>query len=87
MLHRKGNRVDVEALHGRFPLRRSADEGSNVGSRIQKVAAVELGFRGAPGCFQGMRVYKGEGSTSVEQQGPHKGGGRAPTLLGTSCTS
>ena len=31
--HRKGYGVDVEALHGRFPLRRSTDEGSKMGSR------------------------------------------------------
>ena len=31
--HRKGYGVDVEALHGRFPLRQSADEGSKMGSR------------------------------------------------------
>jgi hypothetical protein len=31
--HRKGYGVDVEALHGRFPLRRSAGEGSKMGSR------------------------------------------------------
>ena len=47
-------------------------------SWIQKVAAVELGFRGAPGCFQGTGVYIGEGSTSVEQRGAHEAGGRAP---------
>ena len=35
-------------------------------SRVQKVAAVEIGFRGAPGCFQGMQVYIGEGSQSGE---------------------
>ena len=31
--HRRGYGVDVEALRGRFPLRRSADEGSKMGSR------------------------------------------------------
>ena len=31
--HRRGYGVDVEALHGRFPLRRSANEGSKMGSR------------------------------------------------------
>ena len=38
-------------------------------SRIQKVAAVELGFHGALGCFQGTGVYIGEGRTSVEPRG------------------
>ena len=31
--HRRGYGVDVEALHGRFPLRRSAGKGSKMGSR------------------------------------------------------
>ena len=31
--HRRGYGVDVEALYGRFPLRRSAGEGSKMGSR------------------------------------------------------
>ena len=46
-------------------------------SRVQKVAAVEIVFRGAPGCFQGMEVYIGEGGRSVDQHGAHEGGGRA----------
>ena len=48
--------------------------------QIQKVAVVGLGFRGAPGCFQGTVVYIGEGSTSVEQRVAHEGGGRAHPL-------
>ena len=47
-------------------------------SRVQKVAAVELGFRGAPGCSRGTWIYIGGRSMSVEQQGSHEGGGRAP---------
>ena len=39
---------------------------------------VEKWFRGSPGCFQGIRVYIGEGSRSVELPGAHEGGG-APT--------
>ena len=34
--HRRGYGVDVEALHGRFPLRRSAGEGSKMGSRVYR---------------------------------------------------
>ena len=49
-------------------------------SRIQKVAVVELGFHGAPGCFQGTVVYIGEESMSVEPRGAHEGGGRAHSL-------
>ena len=46
-------------------------------SRVQKVAAVELGFRCAPGCLGGTSMYIGGRSTSVEQQGAHEGGGCA----------
>ena len=47
-------------------------------SWVQKVAAVEIGFRGAPGCFRGVWVYIGGRSTSVELRGAHEGGGRPP---------
>ena len=58
-------------------------------SRVQKVAAVELGFCGAPGCLGGTWIYIGGRSTLVEQRGSHKGGGctlggggrRAPYLV------
>ena len=43
-LHRRGHGVDEEALIDRFPLRRSAGKGPKM----------EIGFRGAPGCFQGI---------------------------------
>ena len=59
-------------------------------SRVQKVAVVEIVFRGAPGCFQGIRVYIGERSRSVELRGAHEGGGRAllpPGFLAASLTS
>ena len=46
-------------------------------SRVQKVAAVELGFHGAPGCLWGTWTYIGGRSRSVEQGGAHVGGGRA----------
>ena len=46
-------------------------------SWVQKVAAVEKVFRGAPPCFQGIRVYIGAGSRTVEPRGAHEGGGRA----------
>ena len=38
---------------------------------------VEIGFRGAPGCFQGMEVYIGEGGRSGEPRGAPEGGARA----------
>ena len=38
-------------------------------SWVQKVAAVEIGFCGAPGCFRGVSIYIGGRSRSVEQRG------------------
>ena len=32
MLHRKGNRVNVDALHDRIPLRQIAEKGPKLGS-------------------------------------------------------
>ena len=53
--HRRGYGVDVEALRDRFPLQRSARKVPQDGiSWVQKVAAVEIGFRGALGCFRGI---------------------------------
>ena len=49
---------------------------------IQKVAAVELGFWLRPRSFGGTWIYIGGRSTSVEQRGPHEGGGRAPLPRG-----
>ena len=46
-------------------------------SRVKKVAAVEIGFHGAPGCFRGMEVYIGKGGRSGEPRGAHEGGGHA----------
>ena len=46
-------------------------------SWVQKVAAVETGFRGAPGCLRGIWIYIGGRSRSVEQRGAHEGGGCA----------
>ena len=46
-------------------------------SRVQKVAAVELGFRGAPGCLGGTWTYIGGRSRSVEPREAHEGGGCA----------
>ena len=59
----------------------------------QKVAAVEIGFRGALGCFQGLRVYIGEESRAGELRGAHEDGGRAqrgrraPCLVASSFVS
>ena len=53
-------------------------------SRVQKVAAVELGFRGAPRCLWGIWIYIGGRSRSVEQGGAHVGGGHAPYHVATT---
>ena len=75
-LHRRGYGVDVQALRDRFPLRQSAGKGSKMGSRgYRKVTAVEIVFRGAPGCFQGPWIYIGGRSTSVDARGAHETGG------------
>ena len=55
-------------------------------SWVQKVAAVEIGFRGAPRCFGGIWVYIGGRSTSVEHRGAHEGAGR-PLGVGAPPTS
>ena len=52
--HRGGYGVDVEALRDRIPSGRSPEKAPDGISRVQKVAAVEIGFRGAPGCFWGI---------------------------------
>ena len=46
-------------------------------SWVHKVVAVEIGFRGALGCFRGIWIYIGGRSRSVEPRGAHEGGGRA----------
>ena len=75
--HRRGYGVDLEALCDRIPLRQITGKGPDGISRVQKVAAVEKWFRGSPRCFQGLRVYIGKISRSVELQGAHEGGGHA----------
>ena len=40
-------------------------------SWVQKVAVVEIVFRGAPGCFRGMSIYIGGRSRSVLRPDPN----------------
>ena len=56
-------------------------------SWVQKVAAVEIGFRGAPGCFRGIWIYIGGRSRSVELRGAHEGGGTPAYLVAPSFLS
>ena len=58
-LHLRGNGVDVEALRDRFRLRQIAGKSPKMGSRVQKVAAVELGFRGYFWWFGNICEYIG----------------------------
>ena len=52
-LHRRGNGVDVEALHDQFPPPADHQKRPEDGiSWVQKVAAVEKWFHGSPGCFR-----------------------------------
>ena len=51
--HQIGYVVDVEALRDRSPLLERRKRPQDGISRVQKVAAVELGFRGAPRWFRG----------------------------------
>ena len=80
--HRRGYGVDVEALRDQCPppteRRKRLQDGI---AWVQKVAAVEIGFRGAPGCFRGIWVYIGGRSRSVELRGAHEGGGAPPCLV------
>ena len=69
----------IESSSGRTP--EKAPDGI---SQVQKVAAVEKWFRGSPRCFQGIRVYIGEGSRLVELRGAHEGGGAPPYLVAAS---
>ena len=55
--HRKGYGVDVEALRGRFPLWRSAGEGSKMGScGYRRLRRWKLFFVGSLDVF-GVRGY------------------------------
>ena len=77
----RGYGVDVKPFVIESPPGGSPENAQDGISRVQKVVAVEKWFCGSPGCFQGIRVYIGERSRSVELQGAHEGEG-APTPLG-----
>ena len=75
--HRRGLGDDVEALHGRFPLRHSAGEGSKMGSRgYRRLRWWKLCFVGFLDVFAVRRLIGGR-STSVDARGDHETGGRA----------
>ena len=55
MLHRKGNRVDVDALHDRIPLRQDAEKGRKIGShgsrRLRRWKSVFVDASGGSGIY------------------------------------
>ena len=57
------------------PSGRSPDKAPDGIPHVQKVAAVKKWFHGSLGSFQGIRVYIGERSRSLELRGAHEGGG------------
>ena len=82
--HRRGLGVDIEALHGWFPLRRSLRRLQDGISRIQKVAAVELGFwlpvlivQGYVGIY-GRKKYVGGSPGCPRGRGARPGGWGCP---------
>ena len=87
--HWRGYGVDVEALHGRFPLRRSTGEGSKMGSRgYRRLRWWKLCFVVLLYVFGYVGIYIGGRSTSVAARGAHERGGvpcrggRAPNPRG-----
>ena len=80
-LHWRGNGVDVEALHDRFPLQQIARKGPKMGLTGTEGCGGWKSVSCRSRCFQGIRVYIGERSRSVELRGAHEGGGAPPCLV------
>ena len=79
--HRKGYGVDVEALHGRFPLQRSADEGSKMGSRGYRrlrrgncVSVAPWMFSGYVGIYRRKKYIGGRSRGPGDRGAPRRGG-------------
>ena len=83
--HRRGYGVDVEALHGRFPLRKSAGEGSKMESRgYRRLRQWKLCFW-CSWMFSGyVGIYRRKKYVGGRPRGPRdrgralQGGGRPP---------
>ena len=73
--HRRGYGVDVEALHGRFPLRQSTGEGSKIGSRgYRRLRRWKL-FLLAPWMFSGyVGIYRRKKQVGGRPRGPRDRG-------------
>ena len=81
-IHRRGYGVDVEALHGRFPLRRSTDEGSKMGSRgYRRLRRWKQFFVVASDVFRVHGYMQEEEAGRWTLEGPTRVGG-APTPRG-----
>ena len=78
--HQRGYGVDVEALRGRFPLRRSASKGSKMGSRgYRRLRQWKLCFL-APWMFSGyVGLYRRKKYVGGRPRGP-RDRGACPTL-------
>ena len=75
--HRRGYGVDVEALHGLFPLRRSTDEGSKMGSRgYRRLQQWKLCFVGSLDVFGVRRLIQEEEVRRWLPEGPTRKGAR-----------
>ena len=90
--HRRGYGVDVEALHGRFPLRRSAVEGSKMGSRgYRRLRRWKLCFVGSLDVFGVHRLIQEEEVRRWPPEGPTRqgvhpiGGGALLSRGGLGC--
>ena len=88
--HRRGYGVDVEALHGRFPLRRSAGEGSKMGSRrYRRLKWWKLCFVGSMDVSGYVGIYRrkkyvGGRPSGPQDRGRPKGVGVPSYLVGAS---
>ena len=74
-LHRRGNDVDVEALHDQFPLRQDTEKGPEMGTHgYIRLRRWKSGFMALLDVFWGIRVYIGEGTRSGDLPGAHEVG-------------
>ena len=74
--HRRGYGVDVEALRGRFPLRRAPAKAPRWDLADTEGYGGGNSFSWSLLMFWGTWVYVGGRSRSVDARGGHEGGGR-----------
>ena len=66
------------------PSGRVPEKASRWDLMVLEFEAAEKWLRGSSGCFQGIRVYIGERSRSVELRGAHEGGGAPSCVVAAS---